>query len=162
MSYQSQFGSSATLPIALDRSLQSNSAPAHAPQFSKSVFLIGRLTDTLQPIEDLLAQLKCDVSILPAVEQMRACTTAKAPCLVIVADDDHDWTEQSLRQLSQIVDTNQVTLVTLSDRYSPWLSVSTSRADVDGHLVSPINRSVLGSLVHSAAVRQFCHLVSVQ
>ncbi|NJN49490.1 MAG: hypothetical protein HC805_06595 [Alkalinema sp. RL_2_19] len=90
------------------------------------------------------------------------CASGLAPCLVIVADTDLQWAEQSVLQLRQRLDQAQVTFVTLSDRqhFVGSSVIDQSGGDqllVDGHLVSPIHRSVLGSLVHSAAVRQFCN-----
>ncbi|MBE9028160.1 hypothetical protein IQ266_00130 [filamentous cyanobacterium LEGE 11480] len=161
----------ATTPALRPSPFPSTVVSDTTPRFPKAVFLVGRHPETLQPVEILLNQLKCDVRWVKATDQITAVdddvtyALPLAPCLVIVADADREWAEQSVYQLRQLLDMAQVTIVTVSDRqnFAKTFAAADSFADrplADGHLVNPVHRSVLGTLVHSAAVRQFCHLMT--
>lgn len=143
--------------VSKGRSLASSPIPDRMPSVAKLVFLVGPLAELIQSTQQLLTQLKCAVEVVPDTESMATLARSATPCLVIVADNQPPRIEQTVQVLHQMLDPQQVTIVTLSDRYGSPTALPPSMALVDGHLVSPIDRSVLGSLVHSASLRQFCH-----
>lgn len=121
--------------------------------------LVGKPCAEIQAIETMLRQLKCDVRRLQSPEQIVNPFGLNA-CLVILADRDQEWTIRAAQQLRQLAVEQSLTLVAVGDRTNAWLS-TTPHPAIDGYLVPPFSRSVLSTLVHSAAVRQLCYSYSV-
>jgi response regulator RpfG family c-di-GMP phosphodiesterase len=126
----------------------------YGPRFRKSVFLLSRTPDKFQPIEQILTQLKCEVRAIDRTDHLTEFSQT-APCLVIVADADPQWVNEAVAALRQTLVHPPVTVVVLEDQRD-MATALTQPSAIDGYLFQPLDRCVLGSLIHAAAVRQFC------
>jgi hypothetical protein len=136
------------LPVA-----QSNIG--YGPRFRKSVCLLGRAPHAFAPIAQILTQLKCEVRSIDSTEHLSELTAAP-PCLVIIAAADRQWATAALTAIRQQLDQPPVTVVVLEDQRDLAPALTQVNGPIDGYLFQPLDRCVLGSLLHAAAVRQFC------
>lgn len=123
---------------------------------SDYILILAKYTQQAHFLMTLLGDSRFSATIAYSEEQAIIQVKHLLPFLIILAGDHYSWSQNLLSNLRSYGNTQQITLVALTDFHTPsWVSQE-ENPGFDGFLVSPLSREVLLSLVHSAYMRQAC------
>lgn len=120
------------------------------------ILILAKNSQQAHFLMSLLGYSSFSVTIAYSEEQAVAQVKHHLPFLVILAGDHHSWSQNLLRSLRANGNTQQITLVALTDFHTPSWVYQEENPGFDGFLVSPLSSEVLSSLVYSAYMRQAC------
>lgn len=122
------------------------------------ILLLARHPRQVRVLMSLLGCSSFSVEIACSEAQAILQASEHPPFLVILAGDHRDWSQDLLDKLREYTNTQQTTLVALTDFHAPSWIRQEENPGFDGFLVSPISSEVLSSLVQAAYMRQMCFL----
>jgi len=123
------------------------------------ILLLAKQPHQVRLLASSLGRSSYSVAITNSEEQAIAKTVQEPPFLIILAGDQHHWSQALLHELRCHANAYCITLIALTDFHAPYWVHQEENPGFDGFLVNPISSEVLSSLVQSAHTRQACYPV---